>query len=105
MGRAGVNPYDLHSALCAALERTRWRPTRPFRIHRHAIRFTSPTVELRDATGVVRRWVADVSDEHGHAFTRAQAKEIRDAVVQVMRADVTSMEADLLARLHTWRSY
>lgn len=100
-----MNPYDLHSALCAALERTRWRFWRPWRVHRHAIYLTAPTVELRGAGGVVRQWVADTSGERGHGFTRAQAKEIRDALVQVMRADVASMEADVVARIRAWQSY
>jgi hypothetical protein len=54
---------------------------------------------------VVRRWDAARSDEEGHAFTRRQAREIREALVQVMRANAAAMEADVLARLRNERSY
>jgi hypothetical protein len=54
---------------------------------------------------VVQKWVAARSDEHGHAFTRRQAREIRKALVQVMKVGAAAMEADVLARIRNERSY
>jgi hypothetical protein len=70
-----------------ALWRTRWRWTRPLRVRRYAIWLTRPTVEIRDAQKVLYRWEALFNDCYGYAFTRAQAKQIRAALADVIQAE------------------
>lgn len=101
-----VSAHRLYDIIEAGLYRTRWRLTSPIRWRRPAVWLTGGHVEITDAvTGQVQRWNAVISDRRGHGFSRRQAKQIRAALITVMRQDAAHLEAQILAITRTEDPY